>query len=75
MKTFSIQVTDIEYDQLGINKSILSLSELIEIIAKKINKQTLERSIQLAEKYGLSEMTAEEINEEVGTYRNEQADS
>lgn len=69
MKSINIQISDFEFDQLGLNKSTLSFSELIDIIGKKLTKQTLERSIQLADKYGLSKMTMEEIDEEIKAYR------
>ncbi|MFO7864419.1 MAG: hypothetical protein R6U85_10495 [Salinivirgaceae bacterium] len=70
MKSVNIQISDFEFNQLGLDKNNLSLSELIDIIEKKITKQTLERSIQLAYKYGLSKMTMDEINDEVKAYRN-----
>lgn len=70
MKSVNIQISDFEFNQLGLDKSTLSLSELIEIIGKKITKQTLEKSIQLASKYGLSKMTMEEIDDEIKAYRN-----
>lgn len=70
MKFVNVQISDFEFKQLGLHKSTLSLSELIEIIGKKITKQTLEKSIQLANKYGLSKMTMEEIDEEIKAHRN-----
>jgi hypothetical protein len=70
MKSVNIQISDFEFNQLGLNKSKLSFSELIEIIGKKITKQTLEKSIQLSNKYGLSKMTMEEIDDEIKAYRN-----
>lgn len=70
MKSVNIQISDFEFNQLGLNKNTLSFSELIDIIEKKITKQTLERSIQLANKYGLSKMTMDEINDEVKACRN-----
>ena len=70
MKSVNIQLSDFEFNQLGLKKNKLSLSELIEIIEKKITKQTQEKSIQLAEKYGLSKMTMEEIDEEIKAHRN-----
>lgn len=70
MKSVNIQISDFEYNQLGLNKSTLSFSELVEIIGKKITKQTLEKSIRLADKYGLSKMTMEEIDDEIKAYRN-----
>ena len=70
MKSVNIQISDFEFNQLGLNKSTLSLSELIEIIGKKITKQTLEKSVKLANKYGLSKMTMEEIDDEIKAHRN-----
>ncbi|MBU2527269.1 MAG: hypothetical protein KKC03_11780 [Bacteroidetes bacterium] len=70
MKSVNIQISDFEFNQLGLNKSTLSFTELVEIIGKKITKQTLEKSIQLANKYGLSKMTKEEIDDEIKAYRN-----
>ncbi len=69
MKSVNIQISDFEFNQLGLKKSTLSFSELLEIIGKKITKQTLERSIQLANNYGLSKMSMEEINDEIKAYR------
>ena len=70
MKSVNIQISDYEYDQLGLDKDSLSFSELLEIIERKITKQTLEKSIKLATKYGLSNMSMDEINEEIKEYRN-----
>ena len=70
MKSVNIQISDFEFNQLGLNKNTLSLSELIEIIGKKITKQTLEKSVKLANKYGLSKMTMEEIDDEIKAHRN-----
>ena len=70
MKSVNIQLSDYEFNQLGLSKSTLSFSELIEIIEKKITKQTLEKSIRLANKYGLSEISMEEIDDEIKAYRN-----
>ena len=75
MKSVNIQISDFEFNQLGLNKSTLSLSELIEIIGKKITKQTLEKSIKLANKYGLSKMTMEEIDDEIKAHRNAKSNS
>ena len=70
MKSVNIKISDFEFNQLGLNKNTLSLSELIEIIGKKITKQTLEKSVKLANKYGLSKMTMEEIDDEIKAHRN-----
>lgn len=75
MKTVNIQISDFEYDQLGLDKSNLSFTEFMEIIGRKITKQTLERSIQLSEKYGLSNMTMNEINDEIKSSRDAETNS
>lgn len=69
MKSVNIQISDFEFNQLGLKKSTLSFSELIDIIEKKITKQTLERSIKLANKYGFSKMSMEEIDNEIKAFR------
>lgn len=75
MKTVNIQISNFEFKHLGLSKSTLSFSELIEIIGRRITKQTLEKSIQLADKYGLSKMSLEEIDDEIKAYRNEKNNS
>ncbi|MCZ4318647.1 hypothetical protein O4H26_06570 [Aequorivita viscosa] len=70
MKSINVQISEFEFNQLGLNKETLSFSELVEIISKKIAKQTLDKSIQLANKYGLSKMTMEEIDDEIKAHRN-----
>ncbi len=70
MKSIYIQISDFEFNELGLNKNTIAFSELLEIIGRKITKKTLEKSIQLANKYGLSKMTMEEINDEIKEHRN-----
>lgn len=70
MKSIKLEISEIEFKQLGLNKSTMTFSELIEIIRKRITRQTLEKSIQLADNYGLSKMTMEEIDEEIKAQRN-----
>lgn len=70
MKSINVQISEFEFNQLGLTKNTLSFSELIEIIGKKITKQALEKSIQLADRYGLSKMTMEDIDDEIKAHRN-----
>lgn len=69
MKSLNIQISEAEFDQLGLDNTEVSFSQLVELIERRINKRTLKNSIQLADKYELSSMTMEEINEEVRAYR------
>lgn len=75
MKSVNVEISDFEFNQLGLDKDTVSLSELIEIIGKKITKQTLEKSIQLANKYRLSKLTMDEIDDEIKAHRNAQNNS
>lgn len=70
MRTVNIQLSDFEFNQLGLEEKTLSFSELIDIVGKKITKQTLEKSVSLANKHGLSKMSMDEINDEIKEYRN-----
>lgn len=56
-------------------KSTLPFSELVQIIRREILKQNTEKTVQLAEKHGLSLMTMNEVNEEIKAYRNEKTNS
>ena len=70
MKSVNIQISDLEFNELGLTKNTISFSELIDIIGKKITKQTLEKSIELANKHGLSKLTMDEIDNEIKAHRN-----
>lgn len=70
MKTLQVSISDLEYNQFGINNDKLSFSEFVDIINKEITKQSLNRCIQLAEKYKFSTMSMADITEEVKAARN-----
>lgn len=70
MRTLNISISDLEYNKFGLKGDQLSFSEFIDIVSNELSKQTLNESVDLAEKYGLSKMTMEEINEEVKAVRN-----
>ena len=75
MKSLNIQISDLEFQQLGIKKSRLSFSEIIDIIVTRITQQTLEKSIGLSEKYGISKMSMDDINKEIKALRDAKTDS
>ena len=70
MKTLNISISDTEFNKLGIRKENLTYSEFVELINRELMRQNLNKCIELAEKYGLSSMTMDEINEEVKAVRN-----
>lgn len=75
MKSLRIQISDIEFKKLGLKTNEISFSELLKIIEKRISLKTLDKSVKLARKYGHSDMTMDEINEEVKAYRNAKGNS
>ena len=69
MKTLTISISDLELFKFGIQKDQLSFSEFVDIISKELTRQNLSKSIELAEKYGLSKLSMEDITKEVKAVR------
>ncbi len=69
MRTFNISISDLEYSKFGIKEDKLSFTEFLDIVSNELAKQTLDECVELAEQYGLSKMTMDEINEEVKAVR------
>ena len=69
MKTLTISISDLELYKFGIQKDQLSFSEFVDIISKELTRQNLSKSIELAEKNGLSQLSMEDITEEVKAVR------
>ncbi len=69
MRTLNISISDLEYNKFGLKTDQLSFTEFVDIISKELSKQTLDDCVELAEKYGLSKMTMDEITEEVKAVR------
>ena len=70
MRTISISISDLEYNQFGISKDNLSFNELVSIVNKRVTQKALDRCVKLAEKYKLSQITMDEIADEVKAVRN-----
>ena len=70
MKTLNITISDLEYNQFGIQSDKLSFSEFMDIVNKEVTKQALTKCVQLAERYNLSKLSMDEITEEVKSVRN-----
>ena len=69
MRTINISISDIEFTKFGIKSENLNFTELIELVTKELTRQNLNKSIELAEKYGISKMTMEDITNEVKAVR------
>ena len=69
MRTLNISISDIEYSKFGLKEDKLSFTDFIDIISKELIRQNLNKSLELADKYGISKMTMEEISNEVKAVR------
>lgn len=69
MRTINIEISDIEFIKFGIKSESLNFTELIELVTKELMRQNLNKSLELAEKYGISKMTMEDITNEVKAVR------
>jgi hypothetical protein len=69
MHTLNISISEVEYNKFGLKKGKLSYSDLIDIVSREISRQNLKRSVQLAEKYGLSKLTMADINKGIKAVR------
>ncbi|GAB3967810.1 hypothetical protein GCM10028806_10660 [Spirosoma terrae] len=75
MRTLNIEISELEYEKFGIKNDQLSFSDFVEIVSREISRQNLQKSIELAERYGLSGMSMDEISAEVNAVRNNAAHS
>lgn len=69
MKTLNISISDLEFNKFGLRTDKLSFTEFVELVSQELSKQALNKSVELAEKYGLSKMTMDEITKEVKAVR------
>jgi len=69
MRTLNISISDIEFNKFGIKNDKLNFTDFVDIVSKELTRQNLNMCIDLAERYGLSKMTMEEITNEVKAVR------
>jgi predicted CopG family antitoxin len=69
MKTLTISLSDIEYNKFGLKSDKLAFSDFVELVSNELTRQNLEKCLELADKYGLSTLTMDEITDEVRTVR------
>ena len=69
MRTLSVSISDLEFNKFGIKDSKLNFTDFVDIVSKELTRQNLNKCIELAEKYGLSKMTIDEITNEVKAVR------
>lgn len=69
MRTLNVSISENEYSKFGLKDEKLTFSDIIELIRKELSRQNLNKCLELADKYGISKMTMEEITNEVKAVR------
>lgn len=69
MRTLNVSISDIEYNKFGLKQEKLNFTDFIELVSKELMRQNLNKCVELANKYGLSKMTMDEISNEVKVVR------
>lgn len=69
MQTLNINISDNEFAQFGFTRKEFEFDELIQIVKTKITRENLDKCVSLAEQYGLTDMTIEDISKEVNAVR------
>jgi hypothetical protein len=70
-KKLSISISDSKCKHLGIAKSEFSFSEFEDIVSKSLAERALNRSLEQAKEYNVSQISMDEVSEEIKAYRNE----
>ena len=73
MRTLNIDISDLEYEKFGIKTEKLSFTEFVDMVSRELSRQNLNKCVELAERYGLSRLTMDEISAEVKAVRNNAA--
>ena len=69
MRTLNIAISDLDYNKFGIKTDQLSFTDFVDLVSRELSRQTLSRCVELSERYGLSQMTMDEISAEVNAVR------
>ena len=71
MRTLNVSISDIEFNKFGIKNDKLSFTDFVDIVSKELTRQNLNMCLDLAERYGLSKMSMDEITNEVKAVRSD----
>ncbi len=69
MRTLNVSISESEFNKFGLKDSKLNFTDFVAIVSKELARQNLTKCVELAEKYGLSKMTMDEITNEVKAVR------
>jgi hypothetical protein len=69
MRTLNISISDIEYNKFGLKNDQLTFTDFLELVSNELSRQNLNKTVELAKKYGLSKLTMDDISKEVNAVR------
>jgi hypothetical protein len=69
MRTLNISISDIEYNKFGLKNDQLTFTDFVDLVSNELSRQNLNKTVELAEKYGLSKLTMDDISKEVNAAR------
>ncbi len=69
MRTLSVSISDIEYNKFGLKDEKLTFTDFIDLVSKELTRQNLNKCLELADKYGLSKISMDEITNEIKAVR------
>lgn len=75
MRTLKISISDLEYSKFGIQNEQLSFTDLLDLVGRELSRQTLSKSIELAERFGLSKLSMDDVTKEVKAVRKNAKDN
>ena len=70
MKTLNVSISDSEWRKFQIYDDKIGFGKLVDLVNRELMRQSLDKSVRLAEQHGLSSMTLDEINDEIAAVRN-----
>ena len=69
MRTLNVSISDIEYKIFGLKGEKLTFTDFVDLISRELTRQNLNKCLELADKYGISKMSMDEISDEVKAVR------
>lgn len=75
MRTLNIAISDLEYEKFGLTTDQISFTDFVDIISREMSRQNLKKIVELSERYGLSNLSMDEISAEVKAIRDNAAHS
>ena len=69
MRTLKVSISDLEFNKFGIKTEVLNFTDIIELVSKELARENLNKSLELAEKFGLSSLSIDDISNEVKIVR------